>query len=159
MGCPVVTLPSGGLGSRWTASLYHLLGLAPPPSPSPSNSTSPRTTATITTTTTVEGPGGDGGDGDDGALACSVKTDSTSVAGDSSSSCPGEFQFGSGASGVVPAPIASDVDEYVRLATALAIGGDYASALRRELRKRVPALLFGRDDAIDAWVSLLESPI
>ena len=27
MGCPVVTRPAGGLGSRWTASLYFLLGL------------------------------------------------------------------------------------------------------------------------------------
>jgi len=29
MGCPVVSLPSRGLGSRWTASLYSLLGLPP----------------------------------------------------------------------------------------------------------------------------------
>ena len=28
MRCPVVTLPTGALGSRWTASLYQLLGLA-----------------------------------------------------------------------------------------------------------------------------------
>ena len=28
MRCPVVTLPTGALASRWTASLYQLLGLA-----------------------------------------------------------------------------------------------------------------------------------
>ena len=132
MGCPVVTLPSGGLGSRWTASLYHLLGLAA--TAKDGDTAAPAATATAAATTAVNAtPTG---------RPSGASTMSTAAA----------------AAAAVRAPIAADEDEYVRLATALALDVDgYASALRRELATRVGPRLFARDDAVDAWVALLGS--